>query len=906
MTTTSETLYLVDGMSHIFRAYYAIRGLSTSKGLATNAVYGFTMMLRKLVAQERPHYLAVVLDSAEPTFRHESYADYKANRGLMPDDLALQIPYILRVCDVYRVPVVRAPGFEADDLIGTLAKEAEARGIDTVIVTQDKDLCQLVTDHVTILREERDRSATRLDAKGVEERMGVPPALVADLLGLQGDASDNIPGAPGIGEKGALQILAEFGSLEAALDGWERVKRKTYRESLRDNTEIIRLSRELALIKTDCPIELDLDAVRYDGPDPTAAYELFSELEFGTLAREFAAAGAAPSAATPARAEVARSYRRILQYNEVEQLTERLFSAGRFSIALPDAAAGLLPGLAVATAPGTAVWIDLESSDRPRETFALVADVLGNGLVDKAALDAKATLHALNRHLEALDPRRAKAVASAVSTCGGRFPCDGAVRIEPIADDVTLAAYLLDPSRTKYPLDELAREHLGASIDLEIEGFDPAAARALQVADLTLQLADRLSAAVDSRELGEVYRTMELPLVEILFEIERTGLLVDASALAEVGALLDAEIARLAAEIYELAGGEFNVNSPTQLAEVFERLNFPMKRKTATGKISTSKDVLEELAAEFELPKRVIDYRELTKLKGTYVDALPALIDPATGRIHTSLNQAVAATGRLSSTNPNLQNIPVRTESGRAIRRAFVAAPGCELISADYSQIELRILAHVADDEAMKAAFRNGEDIHTATARAVFGATSAAEEKEKRRLAKIVNFAIAYSVGAFGLAQRTGLSRKAAKEAIDNYYETFKGVRTYMEETPDRAREHGEVRTLFGRLRQIPDIDNKNHNLRARAEREAINMPIQGTAADVMKLAMIAVHEALEREGLRGRVVMQVHDELLVEAPAAEVAKTSEMLARVMEGVSELSVPFVVDVGSGQNWMAAK
>jgi DNA polymerase-1 len=906
MTTTSETLYLVDGMSHIFRAYYAIRGLSTSKGLATNAVYGFTMMLRKLVAQEHPHYLAIVLDSAEPTFRHESYADYKANRGLMPDDLALQIPYILRVCEVYRVPVVRAPGYEADDLIGTLAREAEARGLATVIVTQDKDLCQLVTDRITILREERDRQVSRLDAKGVEERMGVPPALVVDLLGLQGDASDNIPGAPGIGEKGALQILQEFGSIEAALEGWERVKRKTYRESLRDNADLIRMSRDLAQIKTDCPIELDLEAVRYDGPDPAAAYELFSELEFGTLAREFAASAAPTEGAAPARAVVSRSYRRVRLYNEIEQLAEQLFSAGRFAVGLPEPSDGLLPGLAVATGPGTAVWVDLEGCDRPREAFDLVADVLGNGLVDKVALDAKAALHALNRHLEALDPRRAKAVVTAVTTCGGGFPWAGAVRIEPISEDVTLAAYLLDPNRAKYPLDELARDHLGASIDAEIDGFDAVAARALQTADLTLQLADRLSAAVDARELGPVYRTMELPLVEILFEIERIGLLVDARALADVGAQLDGEISRLAAEIYELAGGEFNVNSPTQLAEVFERLNFPMKRKTATGKVSTSKDVLEELAAEFELPRLVIEYRELTKLKGTYVDALPALIDPATGRIHTSLNQAVAATGRLSSTNPNLQNIPVRTEAGRAIRRAFVAAPGCELISADYSQIELRVLAHVADDEAMKAAFRGGEDIHAATARAVFGATSAAEEKEKRRLAKIVNFAIAYSVGAFGLAQRTGLSRKAAKEAIDNYYATFKGVRAYMDETPERARERGEVRTLFGRLRQIPDIDNKNHNLRARAEREAINMPIQGTAADVMKLAMIAVHEALVAERLRGRVVMQVHDELLVEAPDGEVERTSELLKRVMEGAFEMSVPLVVDVGSGTNWMAAK
>jgi DNA polymerase-1 len=905
MATTSETLYLVDGMSQIFRAYYAIRGLSTSQGLATNAIYGFTTMLRKLVANEQPHYLAVVLDSAEPTFRHESFADYKANRGLMPDDLSLQLPYIEKVCDVYGVPVIRMPGYEADDLIGTLAEEAERRGIPTVIVTQDKDLCQLVTEKITILREERDRQSTRIDVAGVKERMGVEPALVVDLLGLQGDSSDNIPGAPGIGEKGAIQILEQFGSIEAALDGWEQVKRKTYRESLRDNAELIRLSRELARIKTDCPIELDLDRVRLEEPDATAAYALFSELEFGTLAREYAAAADTTAAAATKAPSIARDYRRIASYAEVERLAERLFSAGRFAIAAAAGEGSELAGVALAWAPGAAVYVDLAAADRPRETFDLVADACGNGLVDVVACDTKATLHALNRHREAIDPSRAKQVASAAAACGARFPWQGGVRIEPIADDVTLAAYLLDPNRTKYPTAELAREYLQIEPDEADDGFEPAAIASLREADLSLRLSAKLGDLVAARGLERVYREIELPLVEALYEIERTGLLVDTDALGAVGAEIEAEIARLESEIYALAGGEFNVNSPTQLAEVFERLNLPMKRRTATGKVSTSKDVLEELASDYELPRLVIEYREIAKLKGTYVDALPALIDEATGRIHTTLNQAVASTGRLSSTNPNLQNIPVRSATGRAIRRAFVAAPGCVLVSADYSQIELRILAHVANDAAMKTAFKKNEDIHAATARAVFGAATAAEEKEKRRLAKIVNFAIAYSVGAFGLAQRTGLSRKEAKAAIENYYETFHGVRRYMDETPERAREGGEVRTLFGRLRQIPDIDNKNHNLRARAEREAINMPIQGTAADIMKLAMLAVRDALERDAHSGRVVMQVHDELLLEVPRASADRTAALVKATMERVYELDVPLVVEVGTGQNWMEA-
>jgi len=905
MAEPSEKLYLVDGMSHIFRAYYAIRGLSTSSGLATNAVYGFTMMLRKLIATEQPHYLAVALDSAGPTFRHEAYADYKATRGLMPDDLALQIPYVLRVCEVYRIPVVRVPGLEADDLIGTLAKKAEAAGIETVIVSQDKDLCQLVNEHTILLREERDRSITRTDAAGVEKRMGVPPEQVVDLLGLQGDSSDNIPGAPGIGEKGALQILQQFGSIEAALAGWEQVQRKSYRESLRDNADIIRQSRELATIKVDCPIDLELEKLRMEAPDARAAYELFTELEFTTLAREYASSAAVDSPA-PELEQSSCVFRYVSKATDVAALVDDVFGAGHVAIALAAGDSGRLAGLALSTQAGSATYVDLAAADDERTVFASLLDVLGNGLVRKTVHDAKDALHRLNRHLETIDTARGEMVVDAIRSCGKRFPWEGAARIEPISDDTMIAAYLLDPNRAKYEVSELFREHSGASFDADVEGFTAGAGRAVQEAEAVFRIGESQRALVESRGVSDVYTRIDLPLVEILFEIERTGMLVDKAALADISATMETDIARIAAKIFEAAGGEFNINSPGQLGEVFERLNLPLKRRTSTGKISTSKDVLEELAATFELPRLVIEYRELTKLKGTYVDALPESIDPVTGRIHTSLSQTTASTGRLSSVNPNLQNIPIRTDAGRAIRRAFVAAKGCVMISADYSQIELRVLAHIADDERMKEAFRSGEDIHAATARAVFGATTKEEEKEKRRLAKIVNFAIAYSVGAFGLAQRTGLSRKEAKAAIDTYFEMFKGVRRYMDETPEVARENGEVRTMFGRLRQIPDIDNKNGQLRNAAEREAINMPIQGTAADLMKLAMIAVHNALVREKLSGRVIMQVHDELLIEAPADEVERTGELVRREMEQVHTLAVPLVVDVGSGPNWMAAK
>ncbi len=908
MTDTREALYLVDGMSHIFRAYYAIRGLSTSSGLATNAVYGFTMMLRKLISQEKPKYLGIVLDSAEPTFRHEAFADYKATRGLMPDDLAAQIPYILRVCEVFRLPVVRVPGFEADDLIGTLAHKAEAAGIETVIVSQDKDLCQLVTDRVTIMREERDRTVTRVDREGVVKRMGVPPEQVIDLLGLQGDASDNIPGAPGIGEKGALQILQQFGSIDSALAGWESVSRKSYRESLRDNVDIIRLSKELATIKVDCDIELDLEDLKLSDPDAVAAQALFAELEINSLAKEFeklAGGSAIPSTAPAAAA--ARAYTSVSDKAAIDREIAAATTAGRVALSVATDGAGQVTGIALSRAAEKGVFVDVRNSGDPAAVIGAVASLCMDDRVEKVVHDAKTALHGLNRLFEELNPDRKAEVIRSVTTCGSRYPWTGGVRLSPIAEDTLIAAYLLDPNRGKYPVAEVAREVLGIEENkTEVAGIDAMGLRAIAEADATYRLATELRQRMESKGLLDVYTRLELPLVELLYEIERIGLRLDPVALAETGKSMDIEMARLAEKIYELAGQTFNINSPSQLGDVLERLNFPMKRRTATGKISTSKDILEELAVDFELPRLVIEYRELAKLKGTYVEALPLSIDGETGRVHTSLNQAGAATGRLSSSNPNLQNIPVRSEAGRAIRRAFVAPDGCEFVSVDYSQIELRVLAHIAEDERMREAFRQDEDIHAATAREVFGATTLADEKEKRRLAKIVNFAIAYGVGAFGLAQRTGLSRKQAREAIERYFASFTGVRRYMDETPVRARETGDVRTLFGRLRQIPDIDNKNQNLRARAEREAINMPIQGTAADLMKLAMIAAREALAGSNLSARVVMQVHDELLIEAAVRDVEATKDLVKRAMECAYELSVPLVVDVGSGPNWMAAK
>ena len=902
-----KRLFLVDGMSQIYRAYYALPSLSNSRGLPTNAIYGFTMMLRKLITSEKPDYLGVAFDGPERTFRHDAYEGYKATRTKMPDDLTLQLPYIQRLCQALRVPVIREAGFEADDIIGTLAAQAERAGLDVVIVTNDKDLNQLVTDHVKILRTERTGEMKILDAKSVEEKMGVPPSQVVELLGLWGDTIDNIPGAPGIGEKGAKQIIQQYGTIENAIAHADEISRKTYRESLKNNVDLIRQSRGLVTIACEMPITLDLSTLVYEAPDRRAAYELFSELEFAQLVREFAdAADSTKAAATVATRESGKAnYSMVSTRNDLDRVVESLWTKDHFGLAIAERKGGVY-GVAFAPEEMKAALVDFENFEAKQDPLAKVKEVLENGLVRKAIHDWKGALTSLDRYVCQREEGNAPLMAFAKECDGGIQEFTPAVRIEGVEDDTLIAAYLLDPNRANYRPKELAREFLGLEMAETVEGFDEDSARTLQTADLTLQLVSVLREKITAMELDRVYREIELPLVEILFDMERIGVRIDLAALDKAGREMEKELGRLTEEIYKLAGEEFNINSPGQLGDIFEKLNFEVGRKTKTGKISTSVDVLEELALKYELPQKIIDYREIAKLKNTYVDALPKLIDSRTGRVHTTLNQAVSATGRLSSTNPNLQNIPIRSELGRRIRAAFVASPGYQLMSADYSQIELRVFAHITSDPVMTEAFKRGEDIHARTARDVFGATTKQEESEARRLAKIVNFAIPYVIGPFGLAQRTGLTRAQAKKTIEDYYKTYTGVRRYMEETPKQVRESGIVRTIFGRIRPIPDINNRSHALRSRAEREAINAPIQGTAADLVKIAMIRVHERLRRDKLGARMILQVHDELLLEVPENEIARTTEVVRAEMESVCELAVPLVVDVGVGKNWMEAK
>ena len=925
-----KRVFLIDAMSHIFRAFFAPMGnrtdtLHTSSGIPTQGVFVFTNILRKLM-DEKPEYIAAIFESEEKTFRHDISVDYKANRAAAPDDLKIQMPFIKRVCEVFNVPILQVSTYEADDVIGTLAVQAANQGLQAVIVSNDKDMCQLVRDPNVVCMRHNSQFIKRkvpvppiewCDEAWVQNKFGVEPAQIIDLLGLQGDAVDNIPGAPGIGEKGAVTIIEKYGSIENAIAHADEIKHKTYRESLQNNQELIRQSLELATIKTDAPIELDLEKLKLQPPNRAEAYQLFRELEFQALTREFADAATA-NVDFKSTSNVRQNYKVIKTRAELDSLVRKLWEVDYFGLAVDGkSAAGAgeqfntfhetAPKfVAIATAAGIANVIDLDNFEEGREAaLAPLRDTLSNGFLQKFVHDLKRTIAILNREN---------------------------IELEGATEDTLLAAYLLDPTRAKYELNNLAREavevepageipeNFAANFAAEPETDEKLTAKQLknlaatpaevafrvaEAADFTARIAPVLRVRLQEQNLEIIYETMELPLAPLLYKIEQAGLHVNVDVLRGLSSKFAVELEKLTAQIYELAGKEFKIGSPKQVGDILESLNITKGKKTATGQISTSKDVLQDLATDYELPRLILEYRELEKLKATYTDALPELV-ATDGRIHGQLNQTVTATGRLSSSEPNLQNIPIRTELGQRIRDAFVPENGNKLIAADYSQLELRLLAHVTKDAVMVEAFQKGDDIHTRTAELVFGARDAATVKEKRRLAKIVNFAIAYAVEPFGLAARTGLNLKESKKAITDYYETYKGVRRYMDEVPETARENGFVTSIFGRRRPIPGINDRNHNIRTRAEREAINLPIQGTASDVVKLAMLKVDEALKRENLQARIVMQVHDELLLEAPEAEAEKCAAVVKQAMETAVKLDVPLVVETGIGDSWMQTK
>ena len=889
------TVYLVDGTAYVYRAFYAIRQqLSTSAGLPTKAVFGFKNMLQKLVQKEKPQYLGVAFDERGPTFRHEMDPNYKANRPPMPDDLEVQIPYIHRLIEAFNIPTIRLQGFEADDILGTLARRFEAQGCDVVLVTSDKDLCQLVTQHTTILDTMKEQ---RFGVAEVKERFGVEPQYVVDFLGLMGDSSDNIPGVPGVGEKTARQLLEEFGNLDALLDQVDAVKRPKLRESLRDNAELARQSRELATIDVHTPVNVDLPALALSDPDSEALAGLYTELEFHS---DLQAVRRTRPAAKPS---ADKDYRAITELADLDAEIAALQQADGFAIdtetTSQDPMLADLVGISLAHQPHAGVYIPL------RHSYIGAPPQLDAGLV----------LERLRPLLE--DP--------AVPKYGQNIKYDivvlqrQGITLRGIACDTMVAGYLLNPSRRGHNMDALAREYLqyepisyadvagkGAKqVTFDQVKVERATEYSAEDADVTLLLARELQPRLAEAALDKLFADVEMPLIDVLVTLERRGMALDSAYLRQMSLHLQGRMETLLHEIHTLADEEFNVNSPPQLQRIlFEKLKLPPGKKTKTG-YSTDVSVLENLAMEHELPEHILAYRHLAKMKSTYVDALPQLLNAETGRLHTSLNQTIAETGRLSSSNPNLQNIPIRSQLGREIRRAFVAASGHRLVSVDYSQIELRLLAHLSEDPVLIEAFHSGEDIHTRTAMEVFGVELAAVDDDMRRMAKTVNFGILYGLSPFGLAQRLHISVEAARTYIHNYFDRYPRVKACLDDIIGQAREQGYVTTLLQRRRYLPDIDSTNRNLREAAERTAINMPFQGSAADLIKLAMIRLHERINAEAWPCHMLLQIHDELLFEIPDEAVSDVAPRIAETMEGVWDLEVPLTVEVGQGGNWAEA-
>ena len=995
-------LVLIDGYSLLHRAFYALPMLTTTGGEPTNAIYGFASMLVRLLEEERPQYVAVAVDLAAPTFRHRRFEAYKAQRPSMPDQLRSQVARFEQLIRAFAIPAYGAEGFEADDVIGTLTRQAleSDPNCRVLIVTGDRDALQLVEDRVTALITRKGiKEVERFTPDRVQKVLGIRPQQIVDLKGLVGDASDNIPGVPGIGEKTALELLQRYPDLEAILQHLEELPARVARR-LAEYQDQAALSRYLATIVTSAPVRLDWEACRLKEPDSEALVRLLVELEFRTLlarlARMYpsvarAAARIGRGEATggeAAGAERERTAREALAVSDgtgARPGTGRATADGRRSRAPsgPDGAEPPLlaeappqpdipePQPQAATRPGMPARRIVAADPAPFGLPRLVEQ--GEGLAESMERLAAAGPAAVLLW-SAGEPVGAPAIALAVANAGdailvavdGGWPSElqplarwlgdekvvkwthdaksaavalgvRGVRLAGVSDDIMLSSYLIDPGHGTHSLEEIAlayqgrvlqgglaggsargRRGAGAASGPEawapalLHGADEPTVQAfLEFArerlEVVWNLTGRLQGFLAEDGLLDVYRRIELPLWPVLADMELTGVRIDIGALQRLGEQLAAEIERTAEEIYRLAGERFNINSPRQLSRIlFEKLKLPVLKETKTGP-STSADVLEELAAEHEIVLRILDYRQLVKLKGTYVDPMPALVSPRTLRLHTTFHQAVTATGRLSSSNPNLQNIPVRTDQGAVIREAFVAGePGWLLMSADYSQIELRVLAHMAGDPALIEAFRSGQDIHTRTASEVFNVPMEAVTPAMRSGAKAINFGIVYGISPYGLARGTGLSREDAKAFIESYFQRYPGVKAYLDRTVQQARERGYVTTLFGRRRYLPEIYSRQRAQRAFAERMAMNTPIQGTAADIMKMAMIAVHRRLKEGGWRARMVLQVHDELLLELPEEEVPRVGSLVKETMEGVVELAVPLVAEVKTGRSWRECK
>ncbi len=932
--STSRKLLLLDAMALIYRAYYALNRNPriNSKGQNTSAILGFANTLTEVLKKEQPTHIGVAFDSIAPTLRQTDFADYKANREDMPEDIASSLPYIHQLLEGFRIPVLMKDGYEADDIIGTLAKEAEKEGYKVYMMTSDKDFGQLVSDNIFMLKPAtRGNDAEVWGVREVCEKFGIDkPEQLIDILGLWGDASDNIPGVPGIGEKKAKNLIKEFGSIENLLNNTGQVKEKRSRESLEQNKEQARSSKSLATIMLDVPINTSIDALERKDPDPEKLIPLFDELEFKTFGKRVFGDSSiipeettkkaiqrhgqmdlfdnAPASADPAEEAQSRleslmkenDYTAVQEEKGIEQLIQKLDKAGMFCF--DTETTGLDPkdkqlvGIAFSLKPGEAFYVPFpEEKDEASQLAERFQKVFTNEHIEKTGQNLKFDIGVLKQY--------------GIEVRGPLF-------------DTMLAHYLLQPDM-RHGMDTMAETYLDyhpvpieqligkkgksqksmRSVPLEI--ITP---YACEDADITLQLRKIFEPMLKEQDLMRLFREVEAPLIRVLSDMEDAGVRIDKTALADYAQVLSESIEKVEKEIHEMAGATFNIGSPKQLGEIlFDRLKITEKaKKTKTRQYSTSEEVLNKLKDKHPIVGKILEYRSLTKLKSTYVDALPKLISEKTGRIHASFNQAVAATGRLSSNNPNLQNIPIRTTEGKLIRQAFVPRDKEHtLLAADYSQIELRIIAALSQDEAMLEAFREGIDIHQATAAKVFDISLEDVTPEMRRSAKTVNFGIVYGISAFGLSERLSIPRQEAASIIDQYFSKYPGVKKYMDQNIGFAREHGYVTTLLGRRRYVRDINSSNGVVRGYAERNAINAPVQGTAADMIKIAMIRIHEEIQKQHLKSKMILQVHDELVFDALKEEVEKLQKLVEDKMKSALDLPVPIVVEMNTAQNWLEA-
>lgn len=877
-------LYLIDGNSYVYRAYYAIRGLSTSNGLPTNAIYGFTNMLLKIIREKKPDGIIVSFDSPVPTERHRIYEEYKAHRPETPGDLIEQLPYIRRMISAFNIRIFEVPGYEADDILGTIAKKAESEEIEVFIVTGDKDMLQLVDDRVKVYDPMKDKV---LDEESIRERFGVGAERITEFMALTGDAVDNIPGIKGIGEKTAKELLAEFESIDDLLKNTDRIKKDKLRKLVSENADIVRLSQKLATLDISVPIDIPLEEFRLGEPDWSSLLSLFRELEFGSLMKLI------PSEASrQIRCETVLSAERLKEITsfikgecalDIEATSRNPVTANLvgMSLCMEKGQAFYIP--VFHSYPGVPVQIDKQ------ELLGMLSPILEDEKIAKTGHNLKYDIMVLKH--------------------------DG-IHVKGKLYDTMIAAYLMNPNKPNHSLGEVALEYLSYRKQTFVEvlkkkssfsevPLEEATSYACDDASLSLELKEMLFNKLKENDLENLYFNIEMPLVYVLADMEIAGIKIDSEKLKDISKELERELDGIKRRIYFLAGEEFNINSPKQMSKVlFHSLGFQPGKKTKTG-FSTEVGVLEELATMHELPREILNYRSLSKLKTTYIDVLPTLVNPKTGRIHTSFNQTATATGRLSSSEPNLQNIPIKGEWGRRIRKTFIAEGDNLLLSADYSQVELRILANLSNDKGLIDAFRNDLDIHARTAAEIFGIPIDNVTTDMRRIAKTVNFGVIYGISPFGLSETLSISREEAKKYIEQYFERHPGVKSYIEKSLDEARNRGYVSTLFGRKRAVAEIKNKNTSIRQQGERLAINSPIQGTAADIIKIAMIHIRKKFQDRGLKARMILQVHDELLFELPAHELEMVMDIVKKEMEGATFLSVPLRVDIRYGKNWAEA-